>query len=113
MAPESTKSVEVDPGTMRISDGYLVHTIDRCTCDGGGEFPHRSWCGEEPLIPLASLAVLMSVDGKGDFLQALRTVRALIPADEVLVITGDAMEITSRAYYATGTSQFTVKRKAT
>lgn len=39
-----------------IMHGWLVVEVDGCTCDGGGEFPHRPECGYEPVIQLADLA---------------------------------------------------------
>lgn len=32
-----------------IFAGHVCEVVDYCTCDGGGEFPHRPECGLEPL----------------------------------------------------------------
>jgi len=32
-----------------IFAGYVCEVVDRCTCAGGGEWPHEAHCGLEPL----------------------------------------------------------------
>lgn len=45
--------------SFEIMAGHLVVAVDGCTCDGGGEVPHRPECGYEPVIDLAELAYVM------------------------------------------------------
>jgi hypothetical protein len=36
-------------GKRVIFAGYVCEVVDRCTCAGGGEWPHEPHCGLEPL----------------------------------------------------------------
>jgi hypothetical protein len=48
-----------DAPEFEIMAGHLVVAVDGCTCDGGGDFPHRPECGYEPVIDLADLTDVM------------------------------------------------------
>ncbi|MFD8496305.1 hypothetical protein [Amycolatopsis sp. NPDC059657] len=40
---------------FEIVGDMLAEWVDKCTCGSGGDFPHESGCGLEPVIPLAKL----------------------------------------------------------
>ena len=56
--------ITADARRPEIMAGYLVVPVDGCTCDGGGEFPHRPECGYEPAIPIAEVEAALARDGR-------------------------------------------------
>jgi hypothetical protein len=44
-----------EPPRFDVMNGYLVEHVGGCTCVGGGEWPHESHCGWEPLVPVEEL----------------------------------------------------------
>lgn len=53
-----------DARPVEFIAGYLVVPVDGCTCDGGGEFPHRAECGYEPAVPLAEIEAALARAGR-------------------------------------------------
>lgn len=49
-----------------VMAGYLVVPVEGCTCDGGGEFPHRAECGYEPAVPLAEVEAAIARARRAD-----------------------------------------------
>jgi len=37
-------------GSWRAFGGWLAVEVGRCTCAGGGEWPHERHCGYEPMV---------------------------------------------------------------
>lgn len=56
----SVSPITDDGRQVEIIGGYLVVPVDGCTCDGGGEFPHRPACGYEPAVPLAEVEAALA-----------------------------------------------------
>lgn len=53
-----------DTRNVEVIAGYLVIPVDNCTCDGGGEFPHRPECGYEPAVPIAEVEAALARAGR-------------------------------------------------